>query len=292
MQTDIIGFMKRTLLTLLAVGGALFLQTSPGAAQETCSHCVVVYGDTRTNHDIHKKMVALILARKPEAVFHIGDMVGDGRVAADWDKFNEITGELRKKVRFYPARGNHEQLSPDYFKVFGIKDWIPWYSTDLHGIHFAVLDSETPFWKGTPQYKWLQNDLKKAAAAPGNKFLAVLLHRPVYSTSEHGTMDPPIVAEALVPLFEEYGVDAVFSGHDHDYERSYKNGIYYVVAGSGGAPLHGQISTNTVSQVFAKSYNYLTISLAAGTIKAEVYDDSDKPIDAFEIAPKTRKPVK
>jgi len=281
--------MKLILFTLLTLGCQAFLTSPANAASEDCSRCVVVYGDTRTNHAVHKKVVALIMARKPEAVFHIGDMVDDGRVAAQWDKFNEITGELRKKARFYPARGNHEQLSPDYFKVFGLKDWTPWYSTDLHGIHFIVLDSETPFWKGTAQYKWLVNDLKKAVASPENKFLAVMMHRPPYSTSEHGTIDAPVVAETLVPLFEEYGVVA---GHDHNYERSFKNGIFYVVAGSGGAPLYAQVSSSTISQVYAKKYNYLTISLSSGAIKAEVFDDSDTPIDAFEITPKPRKPAK
>ena len=41
----------------------------------------------------------------------------------------------------------------------------------------------------------------------------------------------------LVPLFEKYNVQAVFAGHDHNYQRHVKNGIQYIVTGGGGAPL-------------------------------------------------------
>ncbi|MHC1592049.1 MAG: hypothetical protein ACXQS8_08175, partial [Candidatus Helarchaeales archaeon] len=34
-----------------------------------------------------------------------------------------------------------------------------------------------------------------------------------------------------------YGVDVVFQGHDHHYERMLVNGIYYFVTGGGGGPL-------------------------------------------------------
>ncbi|HNW45693.1 MAG TPA: metallophosphoesterase [Elusimicrobiales bacterium] len=281
--------MKRLFPILLAIAGPAFFCSPARPAEDSCSRCIVVYGDTRTNHDVHKKITELITARKPEAVFHVGDMVSDGREAKDWAKFAEITADLRGKTRFYPVRGNHEQLAPGYFTFFGLEDWTPWYSADLRGIHFIVLDSETPFWKGTAQYKWLLKDLKAAAASPENKYIVALLHRPVYSTSEHGTNDLPVVAEALVPLFEQYAVDAVFSGHDHDYERSYKDGIYYVVTGSGGAPLYEQKSTSTVSQVFAKKYHYLALSVEPGGLKAEVFDDSDALIDSFEMKANARK---
>src|SRR5262249_61791186 len=59
---------------------------------------------------------------------------------------------------------------------------------------------------------------------------------PPYSTSIHGGQ--PELREMWTPIFERYGVDAVFSGHDHVYERSEKNGIRYFVSGGGGAPLY------------------------------------------------------
>jgi len=57
------------------------------------------------------------------------------------------------------------------------------------------------------------------------------------------------VQDALVPLFEQYGVDMVFNGHDHHYERTcpiragqcssaQEGGVVYYVTGGGGAPLY------------------------------------------------------
>ena len=55
---------------------------------------------------------------------------------------------------------------------------------------------------------------------------------PFDSGSGHGSnLD---AREALVPLFERYGVDLVFSGHDHVYERGTVHGVRYVMTGGGG----------------------------------------------------------
>ena len=50
-----------------------------------------------------------------------------------------------------------------------------------------------------------------------------------------------VVRSDLVPLFEKYDVQMVFSGHDHDYERGTVNGIKYVVTGGGGERLRASL---------------------------------------------------
>jgi hypothetical protein len=62
------------------------------------------------------------------------------------------------------------------------------------------------------------------------------MHHPPYSISLHGGRAE--LRDAWTPLFERYQVAAVFSGHDHCYERAERNGIRYVVSGGGGAPLY------------------------------------------------------
>ena len=44
------------------------------------------------------------------------------------------------------------------------------------------------------------------------------------------------------PLFMKYGVDVVFSGHHHAYQRISRNGIMYVVSGGGGAAGYSRLS--------------------------------------------------
>ncbi len=265
----------------------IFKLSKEAASADKCSKCIVIYGDTRTNHEPHKKIVNLIENRKPETVFHTGDMINDGANKEEWDIFENIISGLRKNSEFFPVHGNHEWLSPNYFKVFNITNWITFYSLDRHNIHFTVIDSEVPFWKGSWQYKWLERDLKKAALSDKTKFKVVLLHRPVYSSGKHGAYDSDVIARELSPLFKKYGVDAVFTGHDHSYERLYKNGIFYIVTGGGGAPLYDMVKKHESSQVYIKSYHYVTLSIFKNKLFFEVFNDVDKRIDSFKVKKKT-----
>ena len=54
------------------------------------------------------------------------------------------------------------------------------------------------------------------------------MHRPPFSSGKHGGHEATL--EAFVPLFEEYGVDLVLAGHDHNYERTESiGGVTYIV---------------------------------------------------------------
>src|SRR5262249_42620868 len=50
-----------------------------------------------------------------------------------------------------------------------------------------------------------------------------------------GTDDIPNKETELTKLFKKYGVVAVFSGHDHGYYRTVRNGIPYFISAGGGA---------------------------------------------------------
>jgi hypothetical protein len=54
-----------------------------------------VYGDTRTRHDVHRKVVAAMLANsKPDFLLQTGDLVADGNDPALWPIFFDIEGTL------------------------------------------------------------------------------------------------------------------------------------------------------------------------------------------------------
>src|SRR5579862_9268658 len=58
----------------------------------------VVYGDTRDGHDMHRKLVALIMKQKPEIVLQTGDLVNRGSKEDLWKTYDEITADMRKQV--------------------------------------------------------------------------------------------------------------------------------------------------------------------------------------------------
>jgi hypothetical protein len=90
-----------------------------------------------------------------------------------------------------------------------------------------------PDWQpGSEQYRWLENELKRAQA--GSRFTFVMFHGAPWTSGVHGR--PPgekpghdILSaqplQSLTPLFLTYGVDAVFNGHDEMYEHSIISGI-------------------------------------------------------------------
>ncbi|MCX5794463.1 MAG: metallophosphoesterase [Elusimicrobia bacterium] len=262
----------------------LLLGAFPARAQEpSCTRCIVVYGDTRSDHEAHRRVVSQLMKFKPAVVFHTGDMVSRGSSAKDWRYFNEISSGLRASAEFFPVHGNHEDHAPLYYQNFNLEPDRIWYSLDRSGVHFVVLDSESPLWEGSSQGKWLEDDLSLAAA----RFTVVLLHRPVYGTGQHAVHDTKILAPILAPLFKKYGVGAVFSGHDHIYERSEVGGIAYIVTGGGGAPLYTKRSgASPYSKVFIPKHNFVTLSVKPEGLFCEVFDDNGAPLDSFTVQPR------
>jgi hypothetical protein len=207
-------------------------KTAADATQHTFSFAV--YGDNRTDHTAHQSVVNRTLALAPDFILDTGDLVADGTVAEQWDTFFDIERELLRTTPFFPCLGNHERNSPLYFDLFHLPNNERYYSFDYGNAHIVALevDGYQDYSVGSAQYNWLANDL----ASTSQPWKFVFFHFPPYSSGPHG--DDPIAQSDLVPLFEQYGVQIVFNGHDHDYERSLVNGVNYIVAGGGGAPLY------------------------------------------------------
>ena len=213
---------------------------------------LVAYGDTRTMLHDHLAVVNRIIAHEPNLVISSGDMVTDGRFLPLWDGFFLITKNLMEDVPYYPALGNHENNSQFYYDLFhlpegGGKENEQWYSFDYGNAHIVCLDSTVT--ESEEQLAWLENDLAQAAGEA--QWIFVNFHHAVYSSGEHGSQISTM--PEWIDAFERYGVDMVFNGHDHIYERSFSNGIWYIVTGGGGAPLRSTDDTVNPQQVYVES---------------------------------------
>ena len=250
-----------------------------------CSRCIAVYGDTRTGNAVHKKIAGLIEAAHPRVVFHTGDLVPKGNDADGWADFKSITKSLRASASFYAVLGNHEAGGESVFtSLFSNPGNGRWYSEDVGGIRFIMLDYLSPLGKEDLQYKWLDGELK--APAGGNKFTVVIVHKPLLSTGYHGHEKWESAGD-LGKLFRERGVALVIAGHDHDYERLEKDGLVQLVTGGGGgAGLRGQRYKSPYSKIFAKVNHYCLISVCGEVLKVEAFDLDNKLIDTFEIRSK------
>lgn len=266
-------------LSLAVLSGGIFLSSFTARP-------VLVVGDSQHNFEVQSRLVQKMVKENPAVVFSTGDQVDDGNDSGLWITYNRITAPLRAKAKIYPALGNHEHDSPLYFKNFGLKPGERWYTVKTHGIRFITLDSNTPLQAGSEQYRWLENTLKKNMSK--DDFTIVIFHHPIFTTSSKHTEDEKHLRGALLPLFEKYHVDIVFSGHCHNYERSLYNGIYFIVSGGGGSRIYARQHTSPYSQVFVPNYHYCRLENKKGVLDMKVFDINGALIDKLTITSKHR----
>ncbi|MCK4546955.1 MAG: metallophosphoesterase [Candidatus Eisenbacteria sp.] len=269
-------------LTALDAGGAYHYQASSSTgflSDDTVfrtglagggAFTFLVYGDTRTDSSAHQTVVDRMETEDALLLLHTGDLVEHGSNLAEWNTFFDITADLISRMPLMPAIGNHEDNNALYYDFFALPNATPpaseqWYSFDVGSAHFVALSTETDYSVGSSQYDWLVSDL---AAAATSDWVFVYFHRPPFSSGSHGS--DLTVRSTLCPVFETYGVDVVFSGHDHLYERSLYNGITYIVAAGGGAPLYNPNQNPNPYQVYAEAtYHYCRLSVTPTTCLVE-----------------------
>jgi phosphodiesterase/alkaline phosphatase D-like protein len=93
-------------------------KTAPSDAQP---FRFVVFGDTRTRHDVHRRVVnALVAHGIPDFIVHTGDLVADGNDSSMWPVFFDIERTLLRQTAFFPSLGKHERNSRDYYEFFRV----------------------------------------------------------------------------------------------------------------------------------------------------------------------------
>lgn len=241
---------------------------------------IAIFGDSQSNESIRRKVVHLILSFKPAVVFSAGDNVDDGNDPKQWEIFNEINAPLIKNTDFFTALGNHEEESSLCYLNYPCLNQKPWYSVEREGIHFIVLDSNTDLRFGSDQYKWLVSDLNSIKKEV--KLRIAIFHHPIFDVGFHRP-DAKKLKPILLPLFHKYGVCAVFSGHDHNYQRFKFEGIYFIVTGGGGGKLYYQLRSSPYLEKFKKAYHFCLLSREADHLNIRVIGLDSSTIDEFTI---------
>lgn len=122
-----------------------------------------------------------------------------------------------------------------------------YYSFEYGYMKIIVLSSYSANDVKSLQYKWLVNELKMIRKErQRTPWVIVMMHTQFYTTfkAHNDEKQTMIMKNAMEPLFKEYGVNIVISGHDHAYMRtkplfegqvdpSGKSPVYFIV-GEGG----------------------------------------------------------
>jgi predicted phosphodiesterase len=196
------------------------------------------FGDTRTNHHVHRAVIEAMAREKIEFVVHTGDMVDRGGIQSQWDRFFQIERPLLIKTPIVPAIGNHDMSARRYFRHYFMHNrWTKsrrYFVHDWGNLRIVIIDGGIECRDGCAQYVFAERAL--AEGVRQGKLMAMMLHYPPYSSGAHGSHEG--VQESISELARRYGVELVIAGHDHNYERTKPiDGVTYVVSGSAGAPI-------------------------------------------------------
>ena len=246
----------------------------------------LVVGDTQTGITESAQVAERMMATDPAASFflHLGDLVGSGNDAQAWEEewWGPLAG-LLLHLPVYPVMGNHDEGSPYYERYFkSLRDTGRNYSFDWGRVHFVVLDFNNGIEADDENISWLISDLQDHQDA---EYIVVCHHLPVYFSDTGDVSLPTKMQTILAPIYEQYGVRLVLSGHLHGYQHHLKNNIHYVISAGGGGKLYDvSLPLEGSTLRLRKSYNFMDCRVGDHAMKITTYDQDGNRLDAFEIS--------
>jgi acid phosphatase type 7 len=196
--------------------------TSTNTSDNTHPDLVFAAAGDFERTDATRGVIDNIKNTNPTFVFNLGDFAYDnGESAARrwWDDYMRPLHKLKQ----YPTLGNHDILDQStYLSLYGIEKWT--YSFTTQNVFILCLNTEETHIVGSTQWNYAKESLRKSVEEmPNIKWRIVLFHKPIYC-SEGGHQPYASFRDSMHPVFDQFSVDLVLSGHSHNYERSYPLG--------------------------------------------------------------------
>jgi predicted phosphodiesterase len=281
------------LLTLTGVYGQSNLLRNPGNStaavkltlpNKDSSVRFVVIGDTGTGSSKQLEVAQVMQRFRQifpfEFVLLVGDNMYGSEKAADYkSKFENIYKPLLdQQVKFYAALGNHDDSNQRFYEFFNMEGQ-EYYRFKKGNASFYALNSN---YMDKKQIDWLNEKLAADTAA----WKIVFFHHPPYSSGGAHGSDIKL-REVVEPIFLKNGVDVVFCGHEHFYERiKPQQGIYYFISGSGGKLRKGDIRKG--SQLTDKAYDtdmsFMLLEIHDNQLYYQVVSRAGETVDSGVIA--------
>lgn len=271
------------------------------ANRKNTPYAFAILSDTQSNPSVAGTIAAHAWGQRPNFCIHAGDLVGTGRNKAHWvDQFFPSLHPLISRVAFMPVLGNHEQNAQHYYDYMALPAPEYYYTYTYGNAQFFMVDSNKKLGPESEQYRWLD----QALAASDAEWKFVCHHHPPYSSDENDYGDlwagtstrGDLKARQLVPLYEKHGVDIVWNGHIHSYERTWPirgnrvvdgqavRGPVYMIVGGGGGGLETPGPTrpffmNTVRY----GHHYCMVAVNGRRLEFKAFDLENRLFDHFTL---------
>ncbi|HEX8523354.1 MAG TPA: NPCBM/NEW2 domain-containing protein [Tepidisphaeraceae bacterium] len=186
--------------------------------------------------------------------------------------------------RFWSALGNHDYDNgiSDDLAFFSFPNNERYYNVRLGSVELFIVNSNPQESAGTTSTSTQGTYIKNALAASTATWKLVFFHFPAYTSGtedNHASMQWP---------FQQWGATAVFSGHDHMYERILKNGFPYFVNGLAGAAIVPPDHVEPGSQIrYSGNYGAIRVDTDPSSITFRFINRNGTLIDSYSIGTPT-----
>ncbi|HEY8429332.1 MAG TPA: metallophosphoesterase [Sandaracinaceae bacterium] len=246
---------------------------------------IVVFGDSGGGGPDQFAVAEQLTTVPIDFVLHTGDVAyGSGTLEELEAKYFDVYEPWLASLPVFPASGNHDYVTADlgpYREVFVLPDnggqagRERWYSFDWGPVHVVVLDTQR---NDPAQVEFLERDL----ANTDRPWRIVVAHWGPYSSGPHGPNGA--FRELYEPILARYGVQVVFTGHDHHYERTRPmNGITYIVTGGGGMSTRPVTPNPAWTEMAEDVMHFVYVSIEGDLMRVHAIDATGREFDGVEI---------
>ena len=263
-----------------------------------------IIGDTEARPHVNDRIAKMLWEQRPHFVVNCGDLTDGGKQDRKFQWTHEYflgMGQLHSRIPCFPVAGNGEGDLYWYNRYHVLPEPEGYYAFRYGNAEFFMLDSNRSreqFKPGGEQYEWLKKKLSESTATW--KFAAH--HHPTVTSDEDdygdtwkGEASPQGDTNVMpiMELYDRFGVDAVFFGHLHSYERSWPTlegkvseheGVVYIQTGGGGGnPEDFRPAKTWFSQNQFRGHHYSTIAINGGTLEFRMFNTDGSLRDVMTI---------
>ena len=238
----------------------------------------------RAQYEVATQMTNMRASFPFDLVIMLGDnMYGSQRRAADFVKKFELPYAplLSAGVKFQASLGNHDRPENASYKLWNMNGQ-RYYSYVRGNVRFFALDSSA---MDAKQVAWIETSLREAR----EEWKICYFHHPLYSNAgRHGSsVDLRVLLE---PIFVKHGVNVVFAGHDHVYERlKPQKGIVHFVSGAGGKLREGNMRpTEQTAAFFDRDLSFMLVEIVETNLHFQVVSRTGATVDSGVIQRQSR----